>query len=83
MAGIWAHLKPVLNDIKKQYPNINSVEFFSDGPTSQYRQKFNFYMLAAEIYKLGFTKAEWNFFEAGHGKGVPDAVGGSVKRKAD
>ena len=40
-------------------------------------------MLASEIYKLGFTKAEWNFFEAGHGKGVPDAVGGSLKRKAD
>lgn len=27
--------------------------------------------------------AVWNFFESGHGKGVPDAVGENLKRKAD
>lgn len=26
---------------------------------------------------------EWNFFESGHGKGVPDAIGGALKRNAD
>ena len=81
--GIWAHLKPVLEDIKKRYPHKSSIEFFSDGPSSQYRQRFNFFMFSSEIYRLGFSKAEWNFFEAGHGKGVPDAVGGAIKRKAD
>lgn len=81
--GIWAHLEPILSDIKRNNPKINSVEFFSDGPTSQYRQKYNFFMFVSETYRLGFEKAEWNFFEAGHGKGVPDAVGGSIKRKAD
>ena len=40
-------------------------------------------MFSTEIYRLGFSKAEWNFSEAGHGKGVPDAVGGAIKRKAD
>ncbi|WAR13099.1 hypothetical protein MAR_027279 [Mya arenaria] len=34
--------------------------------------------------KFGFEYIiRWSFFEAGHGKGIPDAVGGSLKRKAD
>ena len=82
-AAIWAHLSPVLTDIRKKYQQIKSVEFFNDGPSSQYRQKYNFYLLVSEPYNLGFQNVEWNFFEAGHGKGVPDAVGGSIKRKAD
>jgi hypothetical protein len=28
----------------------------------------------------GIGKATWNFHESGHGKGVPDGVGGSLKR---
>ena len=76
-------MKPVLEDIKKRYPHKSSIEFFSDGPSSQYRQRFNFFMFSSVIYRLGFSNAEWNFFEAGHGKGVPDAVGGAIKRKAD
>ena len=31
----------------------------------------------------GIKVATWNFHEAGHGKGIPDAVGASVKRVAD
>ena len=32
---------------------------------------------------MGFKGACWNFHESGHGKGIPDAVGGSLKRTAD
>ncbi|KAA0706779.1 hypothetical protein E1301_Tti019735 [Triplophysa tibetana] len=31
----------------------------------------------------GFTAGTWNFFEASHGKGAPDGVGGLLKRTAD
>ncbi|KAI4893799.1 hypothetical protein NFI96_020780, partial [Prochilodus magdalenae] len=31
----------------------------------------------------GFTAGTWNFFEASHGKGAPDGVGGALKRRAD
>ena len=48
----------------------------------KYRQKCNFWF-STDINKLGFSFAEWNFFESGHGKGIPDAVGGRLKRKAD
>ena len=43
------------------------------------RNKLNFDLLITELYKLAFKKGIWNFFESGHGKGVPDGVGGALK----
>ncbi len=40
-------------------------------------------MLTTELYNQGFTAGTWNFFEASHGKGAPDGVGGLLKRTAD
>ena len=44
-AAIRAHLSRVLTNIRKHYGHMKSVEFFSDGPSSQYKQKYNFYLL--------------------------------------
>lgn len=82
-AAIWAHLDPILDMVKDKYPAVQHINFFSDGPTSQYKQKGNFYMVGTEPYKKGFQSTTWNFFEASHGKGAPDGVGGSLKRSAD
>lgn len=82
-AGIWAHMKPILKDIRVNHPQVSKIAVFSDGPTGQYRQKSNFYLFSTELQKLGFSHSSWNFFESGHGKGVPDAVGGALKRNAD
>ncbi|KAG9355818.1 hypothetical protein JZ751_000660 [Albula glossodonta] len=30
-----------------------------------------------------FTRGTWNYFEDSHGKGAPDGVGGTLKRRAD
>lgn len=35
------------------------------------------------MFEAGFKGASWNFLEAGHGKGIPDGVGGTLKRTAD
>ena len=35
------------------------------------------------IFYLKFLGGSWNFHEAGHGKGIPDGIGGSIKRSAD
>ena len=40
-------------------------------------------MMTKEPMKYGFKNIRWSFFEAGHGKGIPDAIGGSIKREAD
>lgn len=82
-AAIWAHLDPVLKNIRSCYPQITTVHFFSDGPFSQYRQKKNFYLCSTVFFDHGFKAITWSFFEAGHGKGPADGVGGYLKRSAD
>lgn len=82
-AAIWEHLRPVLTYIKQQHPSVKVLHFLSDGPCSQYRNRGNFFLFSMELYKWGFTQGSWNFFEASHGKGAPDGVGGVLKRQAD
>jgi hypothetical protein len=73
----------VLNGIRDKHPGIKRIHFFSDGPTSQYRQKQNFHLFSTKLFDMGFEFGSWNFFAASHGKGIPDAIGGIVKRTAD
>jgi len=80
--AIWAHLLPVFEYLKKEHPNLQTVNMWSDGPTTQYRNKHNFWLFNHLIHRF-FPFATWNMFEAGHGKGAADAIGGVVKRCAD
>jgi len=81
--AIWAHMKPVFEFVKTNFPNVTTLHFYSDGPSTQYKQKGNFYLLSTQIFELGFEAATWNFWEASHGKGAPDGIGGAIKRTAD
>ncbi|WAR17205.1 hypothetical protein MAR_031799 [Mya arenaria] len=71
-------MKTTLKKLRRDHPNVKHC-----GPVTQYQQKSNFYLLSTEASKLGFDSAKWSFFETGHGKGVPDAIGGSVKHTAE
>lgn len=83
-AAIWAHLHPILCSAQENYPEAKTLHVFSDGPATQYRQKQNFYLICNKLFsEYHFTKVTWNFFEAGHGKGAADGVGGFLKRAAD
>lgn len=74
--GIWAHMDPVLQQIRTTMPEVKCMHFISDGPTTQYRSKNNFYLFNKLIHsKYGFSRSTWNFTEAGHGKGAADGVG--------
>lgn len=79
----WAHLKPILAHVKDVHSTIDTVYFVSDGPTTQYRCKANFYLLSSYFFYLGFKIGNWTFLEAGHGKGPADGIAGAVKRSAD
>lgn len=72
-------LQPILKDINV---NVSTIHYWSDSPTSQYRNKHIFNIVANHEERYG-TKARWNYFEAGHGKGPCDGLGGSCKRRAD
>ena len=82
-AAIWAHTKHVLQRVQSICPAVDTVYFVSDGPTTQYRNKQNFYLLCTLFYDWGFKSANWNFLEAGHGKGPADGIGAVIKRSAD
>ena len=81
-SGIWAHLEPVLKYLK-DVTGTSTIHFISDGPTTQYRCKSNFYLMSKKVFDLGFKYTTWNFMEAGHGKGAPDGIGAAIKRQAD
>lgn len=59
-ASIWAHLDQILDDIQKKHRQIDTIHFMSDGPTTQYRQKGNFFlfldMLSKRQMKLGMLR---------------------------
>lgn len=82
--AVWAHLTPILTRLK-EFPNIKTLHFVSDGPTAQYRNRYNFYLLTNLLSSIcpNITQCTWNFTEAGHGKGPMDGVGGVLKRTAD
>ncbi|CAH2097033.1 unnamed protein product [Euphydryas editha] len=82
-AAIWAHLMPVIEMVKTENPETKIIHFFSDGPSSQYRQKKNFYLHNLFTSKLKLDYSTWSFTESGHGKGVADGIGGAVKRSLD
>ena len=82
--AVWAHMKPILTMILEN-KNVDTLHIYSDGPTSQYRNRTNIYLwLQTLIHEFQqITKATWTFSEPGHGKGPMDGVGGVLKRTAD
>ena len=62
--------------------NVKHVHYWTDSPTSQYRNRYIFDLVLSHEERYG-SSATWNYFESGHGKGPCDGVGGTVKRMAD
>ena len=56
--------------------DIKTVKFWSDGCASQFRNQFAFFILSKFDHAIN---TEWNYFEANHGKGAVDGIGGTVK----
>ncbi|KAH9628695.1 hypothetical protein HF086_008636 [Spodoptera exigua] len=81
--AIWAHLLPILQFVKRSDPTIEIIHFFSDGPSSQYRQKKIFFLIKLFTTKLKLKYITWSFSESGYSKGVADGIGGAVKRQLD
>ncbi|CAH0404869.1 unnamed protein product [Chilo suppressalis] len=81
---ICNNLKPIIKIIKDLHPNLKTMHFVSDGPSSQYRNKSMFFLMANFLaVKLNVQSLVWDYNEAGHGKDSPDGIGAIVKRIAD
>ena len=76
---VYAVVKALIRDLKVK---LQQVHFITDSPTSQYRNKTMFHLVATGK-KLFGVELSWTYLEAGHGKGPCDSVGGEVKGVAD
>lgn len=79
---VTAILNKVTKFVKDTCPEAKFIHYWTDSPTSQYRNKTMFDIVARHENLYGL-KASWQFFECGHGKGACDGIGGVVKRSAD
>lgn len=76
-------LRKLIPLIKENYPQLEKVNYLTDSPTSQYRNKTIFILLCNHQNEFEGIQAKWDYLEAGHGKGPCDGLGASVKRSAD
>ena len=76
-------MHPVLKEVKQTQPAVKTIHLWSDGPTTQYRNKHQLLLSSFHAPDAGFESVMWNYFEVGHGKSVVDSVGGSLKQTAD
>ena len=81
-SAIWCHLRPILEDLPGE---VDTLHFLSDGPATQYKNKYMFYILGTHLKTLfpNICNFTWNYFEAGHGKRAADGIGAVCKRTAD
>lgn len=70
-----------LYSILKEIPSaIKTVKVWSDGPTSQFKNKYiaSIIPLFEDEFKINII---WNFFATAHGKSCIDGIGAAVKYK--
>ena len=56
----------------------NYISMFTDGPSSEFKNKYCVEMLKLLGQKF-FINTRWQYFATSHGKGVVDGIGGSAK----
>ena len=67
----------LMDHVKNNVKHFESYGFFSDGATSQFKQRFTL----CKITLVG-KSLSWNFFATGHRKGAIDGIGRTLKRNA-
>ena len=66
--------------MRKEFPSVKKILYWSDGAASQYKNYKNFTNLSFHEIDFGGICAEWHFFATSHGKSRCDGIGGTVKR---
>ncbi len=73
---LLAYIDRLLEDLP---PPVQVVSIWSDGPSTQFKNKFIAAAIPA-LEKKHNIKIKWNYFATSHGKGPVDGIGGSTKR---
>ena len=78
-SAVYAFQQEVLSLLKTENNALKRVHYFTDGASSQYKNKYNFINMCHHAQDFGLS-CVWHFFATCHGKGPCDGVGGTVKR---
>jgi hypothetical protein len=79
----FAFLRQLLPKVKELLPSLHRINYISDSPVSQFRNKSIVNIIAKHEEYFNGVDATWSFLECGHGKGACDGVGGSLKKSAE
>lgn len=66
--------------VKKHTKPGQHVKLWSDGPSTQFKNRFMASYMQDLRVKYQLASISWNFFASSHGKGAIDGVGGTLKR---
>ena len=73
----------VFNHVKETFgSDVSELEVWTDGQSSQFKNKFIFAYVGLILPKLFEFGVTWNYSATSHGKGAVDGIGGLVKRLA-
>lgn len=50
--AVWSYLRPALEKLLQEKKGIDTLHFYSDGATAQYKQKGNFNLLSKEMSEV-------------------------------
>ena len=79
--AVSAYTSKIIEVIQTEFPAVNEIDIWSDGPSSQYKNKFVFVLVPKlEVY-YGF-KIKWHYLSTSHGKGPNDGLGGSSSSRS-
>lgn len=79
-ATVHAFQRHLIKFIKETRPSVTKLIYFTDGSSSQYKNKKNFANVCSHQTDFQLD-AEWNFFASAHGKNACDGIGGTTKRE--
>ena len=77
--SVIACLEILINEIASVMPDVRQIIFFSDGASSQFKNRYVVQYLTDIMDKTDLN-ISWNYFSTSHGKGVVDSIGGTLKR---
>lgn len=80
-AAVHTFQTHLIRHIKATIPEVKKIIYYSDGASSQYKNKKNFANICNHKKDFGLD-CEWHFFASSHGKNACDGVGGTTKREA-
>ena len=70
----------VLKYIKEHFgDNVHDHEIWTDGPSSQFKNKYIFAFIGITLPQLIAYKVFWNYSVGSHCKGAVDGVGATIK----